>query len=276
MLCYDGTGFTRVEADYSKPWLPGESRPEATPGEDYSRPWLPGEERPMVGSSGWKALARAHLAVNPIVRHLAHSGTSGYLVTYKDIAAPEEVVPNTLGYVAEYLSVHRTDAILLEGGSVVNLVNQSFINRSGLYLVLLAHTEPIRLANDKVAQVSEFLTLEVVVANIMCLLIAYVVQGHEDWDLLVGPPWLRRGHSALIDITPSPEHFRAINNHRKDESERPQGLAELEEEELIYVDDDSEIKAEVEGILTELHDAIQQATDAYHLSGNEEPPSVKP
>ncbi|KAG7404308.1 hypothetical protein Forpe1208_v015887 [Fusarium oxysporum f. sp. rapae] len=41
MLRYDGTGFTRVEADYSKPWLPGESRPEATPGEDYSRPWLP-------------------------------------------------------------------------------------------------------------------------------------------------------------------------------------------------------------------------------------------
>ncbi|KAJ0132812.1 hypothetical protein HZ326_24035 [Fusarium oxysporum f. sp. albedinis] len=43
MLRYDGRGFTRVEADYSKPWLPGESRPEATPGEDYSRPWFPGE-----------------------------------------------------------------------------------------------------------------------------------------------------------------------------------------------------------------------------------------
>ncbi|RKK68221.1 hypothetical protein BFJ71_g17798 [Fusarium oxysporum] len=41
MLRYDGRGFTRVEADYSKPWLPGESRPEATPGEDYSRPWFP-------------------------------------------------------------------------------------------------------------------------------------------------------------------------------------------------------------------------------------------
>ncbi|RKK10655.1 hypothetical protein BFJ65_g14650 [Fusarium oxysporum f. sp. cepae] len=41
MLRYDGTGFTRVEADYSKPWLPGESRPEAMPGEDYSRPWFP-------------------------------------------------------------------------------------------------------------------------------------------------------------------------------------------------------------------------------------------
>ncbi|KAF5723938.1 ribonuclease H [Fusarium mundagurra] len=145
----------------------------------------------------------------------------------------------------------------------------------GCVFVLLAHTEPIRLANDEVAQVSVFLTLEVVVANIMCLLIAYVVQGHEDWDLLVGPPWLRRGHSALIDITPSLIHFRAIKNHRKDESEGPQGLAELEEEELIYVDDDTEIKAEVEGILSELHDAIQQATDAYHLSGNEEQPSVK-
>ncbi|KAG6995905.1 hypothetical protein FocnCong_v015550 [Fusarium oxysporum f. sp. conglutinans] len=41
MLRYDGRGFTRVEADDSKPWLPGESRPEATPGEDYSRPWFP-------------------------------------------------------------------------------------------------------------------------------------------------------------------------------------------------------------------------------------------
>ncbi|KAH7186435.1 hypothetical protein DER44DRAFT_802745 [Fusarium oxysporum] len=37
---YDGAGFTHVEADYSKPWLPSESRPEATPGEGYSRPWL--------------------------------------------------------------------------------------------------------------------------------------------------------------------------------------------------------------------------------------------
>ncbi|KAJ9412397.1 hypothetical protein QL093DRAFT_2108562 [Fusarium oxysporum] len=41
MLRYDGRGFTRVEADDSKPWLPGERRPEATPGEDYSRPWFP-------------------------------------------------------------------------------------------------------------------------------------------------------------------------------------------------------------------------------------------
>ncbi|KAG4277399.1 hypothetical protein FPRO04_14103 [Fusarium proliferatum] len=41
MLRYDGRGFTPVEADYSKPWLPGESRPEAMPGEDYSRPWFP-------------------------------------------------------------------------------------------------------------------------------------------------------------------------------------------------------------------------------------------
>ncbi|EXK23868.1 hypothetical protein FOMG_19377 [Fusarium oxysporum f. sp. melonis 26406] len=31
---YDGAGFTHVEADYSKPWLPSESRPEATPGEE--------------------------------------------------------------------------------------------------------------------------------------------------------------------------------------------------------------------------------------------------
>jgi hypothetical protein len=78
---------------------------------------------------------------------------SGYLVTYKDTAAPEEAVPNTLGYVAEYLSGYYTDAILLNGGLAVNLVNENFINRSGLRPVLLAHTEPICLAINEVAQV---------------------------------------------------------------------------------------------------------------------------
>ncbi|EGU72478.1 hypothetical protein FOXB_17013, partial [Fusarium oxysporum f. sp. conglutinans Fo5176] len=76
-----------------------------------------------------------------------------------------------------------------------------------------------------------------------------------------GSYWLQRA-PALSDISPSPKQFQAIN-HRKDESEGPQGLAELEEEALIYLDDETGAKAEIE------------ATDAYHLSGNEEPPSVK-
>lgn len=77
MLRYDGTSFTRVEADYSNPCLLGESRPEAMPGEDYSRPWFPGEERPMVGSSGWEALARVHPAVNSTFRQTILTDDNG-------------------------------------------------------------------------------------------------------------------------------------------------------------------------------------------------------
>lgn len=49
----------------------------------------------------------------------------------------------------------------------------------------------------------------------------------------------------MSDISPSPKQFQAINNNRKDEREGPQGLAELEEKALIYLDDE-------EGILAEL------------------------
>ncbi|RKK71447.1 hypothetical protein BFJ71_g17589, partial [Fusarium oxysporum] len=66
-----------------------------------------------------------------------------------------------------------------------------------------------------------------------------------------GSYWLQRA-PALSDISPSPKQFQAINNHRKDESEGPQGLAELEEEALIYLDDETGAKAEIEVILAEL------------------------
>ena len=49
----------------------------------------------------------------------------------------------------------------------------------------------------------------------------------------------------MIDISPSPKHFQALNNP-------PQGLAELEEEGLIDLEDETEIKAEIEVILAEL------------------------
>ncbi|KAM5527413.1 hypothetical protein FOXYSP1_20285 [Fusarium oxysporum f. sp. phaseoli] len=68
---------------------------------------------------------------------------------------------------------------------------------------------------------------------------------------ITGSYWLQRA-PALSDISPSPKQFQAINNHHKDESEGPQGLAELEEEALIYLDDETGAKAEIEVILAEL------------------------
>ncbi|KAH7187457.1 hypothetical protein BKA60DRAFT_473434 [Fusarium oxysporum] len=171
MLRYDGRGFTRVEDDYSKPWLPGESRPEATPGEDYSRPWFPGE-------------ANNH-----------HQRVT--------VATDRSVHPPT---------------------------------------VIETHAMPTKSENNQDQRSTG--------------------EHASTLQRTTGSYWLQRA-PALSDISPSPKQFQAINNHRKDESEGPQGLAELEEEALIYLDDETGAKAEIE------------ATDAYHLSGNEEPPSVK-
>ncbi|KAF5604887.1 ribonuclease H [Fusarium pseudoanthophilum] len=217
---------------------------------------------------------------------LAQPRAYGNTTIWNDTASPEESVPNTLGYISGYLSGHHTDAILLDGGSVVNLVNQNFMNKSGIRPVRLTQAEPIRLANDEIAHVTEFVMLEVVVAKVMCHLAAYVMKGHEDWDLLVGRPWLRRvkavehhhkekliitgfkGRTAVVDITPSPRHTERIEDHGKDTAEVMADLAEPEYEELIYVDDDAEIENEVEDILADIHRIIQRETDAHHVAGN--------
>ncbi|KAG4269042.1 hypothetical protein FPRO04_12319 [Fusarium proliferatum] len=212
--------------------------------------------------------------------------TSGNTIIWHDTAPPEESVPNTLGYISGYLSGHHTDAILLDGGSVVNLVNQNFINKSVICSVRLTQAEPTRLANDEIAHVTGFTMLEVVVAKNMCHLVAYVMKGHEDWDLLVGRPWPRRvkavehhrkekliitgfkGRTAVVDITPSPRHTERIGDREKDTTEVMADLAEPEDEELIYVDDDAEIENEVEDILADIYRIIQRETDAHHIAGN--------
>ncbi|KAF5563298.1 ribonuclease H [Fusarium phyllophilum] len=76
-------------------------------------------------------------------RSLAQPRASRNTTIWNDTASPKESVPNTLGYISGYLSSHHTDAILLDGGSVINLA------------------KPIRLANDKIAHVTKFVMLEV-------------------------------------------------------------------------------------------------------------------
>ncbi|KAH7187576.1 hypothetical protein DER44DRAFT_799908 [Fusarium oxysporum] len=119
----------------------------------------------------------------------AQSRTPGHVVIYDDVAAREESVPRTLRYTGGYLSGHYTDAILVDGGSAVNLVNQKFVNKPGLHPVQISRPEPTRVANGEAARVDEFLMMEVVVVKIMCHLAAYVMKGHEDWDPLVRGPW---------------------------------------------------------------------------------------
>ncbi|EGU73260.1 hypothetical protein FOXB_16230 [Fusarium oxysporum f. sp. conglutinans Fo5176] len=68
------------------------------------------------------------------------------------------------------------------------MVYQRFLNRTSLRLISMAQAEPNGLVNDLITQISEFISLGVIVANIVWHLNAYVGKSQEDYYILVGRP----------------------------------------------------------------------------------------
>ncbi|KAG8674000.1 hypothetical protein FPOAC2_07426 [Fusarium poae] len=219
--------------------------------------------------------------------NLVRDADSGRLAVYSDSGLPEEAVATTLGYITGHLGGHRTDVILLDGGSGVNLVNSRFLEDNGIRPLNLSEKEPIRLANDEVVYITQFAILELRVGNVLTVITVYLIDGNSDWDLLVGRPWLRRVQAveyyadeklvvkgindkrSVLDITPCPRRYQPTQGietgrpvYRQDWSE------ELEEKNVVRVEDDEQILCEVEGILAELHGAIRGTQERDDNQGN--------
>ncbi|KAJ4128853.1 hypothetical protein NW768_007374 [Fusarium equiseti] len=219
--------------------------------------------------------------------NLIRDAESGRLDVRPGSGLPEEAVATTLGYITGHLGGFRTEVILLDGGSGVNLVNSSFLFDNGLRPLNLSEKEPIRLANDDVVYIEQFALLELVVGNVLTVITVYLIDGNSDWDLLVGRPWLRRvravehyaeeklvvrginGGRSVLDITPCPKRYQPIRQkgetrpaYRQDWSEK------LAEEEVVHVENDDEILQEVEDILAELHGTIQGTSGRVDGAGN--------
>ncbi|KAM0364065.1 hypothetical protein ACHAO7_011285 [Fusarium culmorum] len=212
---------------------------------------------------------------------------TGHQAVQQDSGLPEEAVATTLGYINGKLDGFQASAILLDGGSGVNLVNRRFLLDSNLHPIDMRAEEPLRLANDEMAYVSQFAILELVVGNVLTVITVYVIDGACDWDLLVGRPWLRRvqgvehyadekllvrglsGKKTLIDITPCPKRYHPVEPKDVSRPACKQGWSEkLEGENVVHVENDDEILQEVEEILSGLHATVRVAQERVHSSGN--------
>jgi len=219
--------------------------------------------------------------------NLIRDAESGRLDVRPGSGLPKEAVATTLGYITGHLGGFRTEVILLDGGSGVNLVNSSFLFNNGLHPLNLSEREPIRLANDDVVYIEQFALLERVVGNVLTVITVYLINGNSNWDLLVGRPWLQRvqavehyaeeklvvrginGGRSMLNITPCPKRYQPIRQKEGTCPAYRQGWSgKMRDKEVIHVENDDEILQEVEGILAELHGTIQGTSERVDSGGN--------
>lgn len=211
---------------------------------------------------------------------LGSSNKVGRPVVYRDTAAAEESVATTLGFIEGFVEGNRCLAIMLDGGSAVDLVNERYVVENEIPRLEMPTPGMIRLANDQIQRVASCLYLRVVVGGILATVKAYVMGNHDDWDVLLGRPWLRRmqatedhygdmlvvkgnkGHSQSLPILPSPYLFEP---EKRPHLVHPKPFQrEEEEEEPVFVESDQPILEEVEEILNELGREIYTRTDEVH------------
>ncbi|RTE70777.1 hypothetical protein BHE90_014829 [Fusarium euwallaceae] len=170
----------------------------------------------------------------------------------------------------------------------VDLVNERYVEELQIPRLMMPVPGQLRMANDQVQRVGSCVYLRVVVGGILATVKAYVLGNHDDWDVLVGRPWLRRmravedhyddklvvkgqkGHYQAIPIFPTPNLFEPDERGRAREPIRLKPMLRCDgDEEIIFVDDDLPILEEVEDILGELGGEIfATAGKAYRTSGN--------
>ncbi|KAF5012460.1 hypothetical protein FDECE_1512 [Fusarium decemcellulare] len=209
-------------------------------------------------------------------------------IVFADTAASADSVANTLGFIEGHVEGMRCSAIMLDGGSSVDLINKMYVERHGIPILAMPKAGEIRLANDSIQHVGFCAYIRVVVGGILATVKAYVLGDHDDWDILLGRPWLRRmramedhydeklvvkgmkGHSQTIPIYPTPGLFEPDRKTMTREPVRPKPMRRLDEEdEIIFVDDDLPILEEVEDLLNELGEVIYSgAGQSYPASKN--------
>lgn len=195
-------------------------------------------------------------------------------VVWCDLADPEESVASTLGYIEGHVEGQRCTAMMIDGGSTVDLINASFIMERQIPQILLPTSGIVRLANDKLTRVDRCVYVRVVVAGILATVKAYVMGAHKDREILLGRTWLRRikakedyanekltvqgakGTSQTIPIFPAPRLFEPEG--RKRQILRPRPTPPDKEDEVIFVEGDQEILDEVEATLEQINKAVYE------------------
>ena len=205
-------------------------------------------------------------------------------VVYCDTAHPEDSVATTLGYVEGFIEGHRCNSIMIDGGSSLDLVNLRFLTQHQLPRIPLPKPGLVRMANDQVHTVEHCAFLRVVIGGILAVVRAYAMGDHDDWDILLGRTWLRRvraiedhdeekltvrglkGTHQVIPILPAPNLFERI---RPLPTFAGAPRVEVWDEEIVLVEDDEEILAEVEEILNDM------GKHMYEEAGQDYPGLVK-
>ncbi|KAG6178170.1 hypothetical protein E4U36_006669 [Claviceps purpurea] len=119
-------------------------------------------------------------------------GSVNNVVTWNDVAKSEGEVPTSLGYITTYVEGIQCDSALVDGGSSVELVSDTYLARHGLPAVQLNEKRYIRMANDAEQPIHLCAYLRVVTGGILALVKCYVMPAQQDWELLLGKVWLRR------------------------------------------------------------------------------------
>ncbi|KAG6298182.1 hypothetical protein E4U09_001038 [Claviceps aff. purpurea] len=189
-------------------------------------------------------------------------GSVNNVVTWNDVAKSEGEVPTSLGYITTYVEGIQCDSALVDGGSSVELVSDTYLARHGLPAVQLNEKRYIRMANDAEQPIHLCAYLRVVTGGILALVKCYVMPAQQDWELLLGKVWLRRlnavehhgeekltitgtkGQTQTLPLYPCPDLFQSEERRKAQLPARTRPNKAVE-----FVEDDREIIEEVEEIL---------------------------
>jgi len=131
------------------------------------------------------------------VHHIRPSGKTtpnGDIVDY----AYDQPDRHFLGYIKGLVEGVVTNRILIDGGSVVDLISPYFVQKHHLPLRPARVEWQLRLADDSRQEIKHCVTIALCVEGIHSIVTAYVVGEGMGFDLLVSKCWLRR-HRAVED-----------------------------------------------------------------------------
>ncbi|KAI3534412.1 hypothetical protein CABS02_13243 [Colletotrichum abscissum] len=208
-------------------------------------------------------------------------------VFFKDVAyGPEDGVPTSLGYIDGIIERVRISSILLDGGSTVDVINLTFVERHRIPRVDMQEPMTIRLADNQVTLVHEYAIMRLVVGDILTIVQAIIIGRSDEWDLLLGKQWHRRvsavvdhksetlslqgrkGLKTTVPMKPLPNLMEFWRHHEHRHWPRDK----------VYVDDmsktgnDDDIMEDLERLLEEAHAEVTKSHSHYHshsYSGNE-------
>lgn len=116
-------------------------------------------------------------------------------ITFRDTALPDTKT-TYLAYTAGTVKGVEVERILIDDGSLGELIGPALVDRLGLKRCEVERPMYLKMAEDSSTPIKHYVMVPVVVGDIMTVVQAYVTGQNQIYDLLLGRSWLVRNRAT--------------------------------------------------------------------------------